>query len=110
MTIYNGRVILRKLTEKSYMDIKGDKVRVREAIEAYPRFLRSSYFNKEEIDFIPDVLEKLHITEEFSIDKPGKNPYRGKKLEQKLVEEGLSRPFRRNQRKTQQRKNYKNKH
>jgi len=42
--------------------------------------LISSYFNLDKINFTDDILDELGITEEWRIDKPGKNVEKGKEF------------------------------
>jgi len=42
--------------------------------------LISSYFNLDKINFTDDILDELGITEEWRIDKPGKNMEKGKEF------------------------------
>ena len=45
------------------------------------RILRWYYYNCSKVSFLPDILEEIGITEEWRIDKPGKDPDKGLKLD-----------------------------
>ena len=44
------------------------------------RALRWYYYNCSMISFLPDILDEIGITEEWRIEKPGKNPDKGEEL------------------------------
>ena len=46
--------------------------------------LRWYYFNCDMISFLPEILEEIHIPEEYRIDKPGKCPEKYDELNQIL--------------------------
>ncbi len=86
--IPEGNVLLRKLTEKSYIQFGMDRLKVGYIIENNPKLLRWVYFNYEKISFTEEILKKIYISDEFYIKKPGKNSSMGRKLEAKLTQKG----------------------
>jgi hypothetical protein len=68
-------ILLRTLTEKSclkfgkYADIPLYNL----LALGHTRYLRWIYFNMSNISFMPNILEQIGITNEFIIEKPGKN-------------------------------------
>jgi len=67
--------ILRKLTEKSILGFgKYADCAVRHLLDINETvFLRWIYFNSSRITFIDEILDKIHIPDEFRINKPGTN-------------------------------------
>ena len=47
----------------------------------HTRYLRWVYFNLSKISFLPDILDEIGITEEWRIEKPGKDPEKGLALD-----------------------------
>ncbi|MFN9112092.1 MAG: hypothetical protein ACK5XN_18660 [Bacteroidota bacterium] len=75
-------VLLRKLTEKSTL-----KFGIYSDIPIYNlldlkrySYLRWVYYNSSNITFLDSILKEIGITEEYYIDKPGKNTELGIKL------------------------------
>jgi hypothetical protein len=68
--------ILRTLTLKSKLTFgKYDNLTIQEIINlGHTSYLRWVYFNINGITFIDEILEMIHISCEFKIDKPGTNP------------------------------------
>jgi len=69
---------LRTLTEKSKMGFGkyydytvGDLLKIDKN-----EYLQWVYYNSDMINFMPEILDKIGITDEFRISKPGKNPYK----------------------------------
>jgi len=79
-------ILLRTLTEKSQLKFgKYADLTVREVINLqHPSYLRWCYFDCNKISFVDEILEELRIPENYRIEKPGKNPELGKKLEEKM--------------------------
>ncbi len=75
-------VLLRTLTEKSYLKFgQFQKYRVGEVlIMGQKKYLRWVYFNCSMINFNDELLDKLNITEDFRIPKPGTEPEKYKQL------------------------------
>lgn len=48
----------------------------------HTRYLRWVYFNLSKISFLPDILDEIGITEEWRIEKPGKDPEKGEQLDE----------------------------
>lgn len=48
----------------------------------HTRYLRWVYFNLSKISFLPDILDEIGITEEWRIEKPGKDPEKGRALDE----------------------------
>lgn len=69
-------VRLRKMTRKSVMGFgKYEDSTVGHLIDYQKTpYLRWVYYNNSNIDFMPDVLDEIHIPEEYRIPKPGKAP------------------------------------
>lgn len=78
-------ILLRKLTRKSVLGFgKYAESTVQHVIDTYhTRLLRWYYYNSSNITFTDDILEEIGITDEFKINKPGKDPELGEKLDQK---------------------------
>ena len=68
--------ILRKMSRKSVFDFGKHKDKsVQQLFDLLNiRYLRWIYFNMSGITFFDDILDQLKITEEYRIEKPGKNP------------------------------------
>lgn len=83
-----GRIALRTLTEKSLLGFgKYGELRVQEIIDFRGGvYLRWCYFNREEISFQEQILNKINITQKHYIKKPGTNKELGKKLGAKSEE------------------------
>ncbi|MBQ4009143.1 MAG: hypothetical protein II604_00395 [Bacteroidales bacterium] len=45
------------------------------------RYLRWIYYNCSKISFMPDILDEIGVTEEWRIEKAGKDPEKGKMLD-----------------------------
>jgi len=77
-------ILKRILTRKSILGFGYSDVRdlsVQMLIDSgRQNVLINSYFNLEKIGFIEDVLDELGITEEYRIEKPGKNMQLGKEF------------------------------
>ena len=78
---------LRTLTEKSkigfgiHADLKvGDLLNIKKRW-----YLRWLYFNFSAISFVDEVLDKILITPEYRIEKPGTDEELGKKLNKELI-------------------------
>ena len=78
---------LRTLTEKSkigfgvHADLKvGDLINIKKKW-----YLRWLYFNFSAISFVDEVLDKILITLEYRIEKPGTDRELGKKLSKELI-------------------------
>lgn len=69
-------VRLRKMTRKSVMGFgKYEDSTVGHLIDYQKTpYLRWVYYNNSNIDFMPDVLDEIHIPVEYRIPKPGKAP------------------------------------
>jgi len=78
--------LLRKLTEKSKFGFgKYNNLAVREVLNLqHPQYIRWCYFNLDKISFIEDILNEVKIPKEYRIEKPGKNPELGKKLDEEV--------------------------
>ena len=78
--------ILRKLTRKSTLNFgQYADMTVQQVIDLmHSRVLRWYYFNSSNITFTDDILDEIRIPAEYHIDKPGKNPELGHKLDEKL--------------------------
>lgn len=76
----------RKLTEKSKFGFgKYSDLKVREVLNMnHPNYIRWCYFNADKISFIDNILDEVKIPEDYRIEKPGKDPELGKKLEKKI--------------------------
>lgn len=76
-------ILLRTLARKSVLDFGKYKDRsVQQVIDLKNvRILRWYYYNCSMISFLPDILDEIGITEEWRINKPGKDPEKGKKLD-----------------------------
>lgn len=76
-------ILLRTLARKSVLDFGKYKDRsVQQVIDLKNvRMLRWYYYNCSMISFLPDILDEIGITEEWRINKPGKDPEKGKKLD-----------------------------
>lgn len=70
------RILLRRLTEKSVLGFGKFADSTVGHIIGYNQFnyLRWVYYNMSNIDFMPDVLDKLNVPVEHRISKPGKDP------------------------------------
>ena len=69
--------MLRTLTEKSKMKFgKYEELTVMEVlnIKAGPMYLMWVYYHSSMINFMPDILKKIHIDKDRIIPKPGKDP------------------------------------
>jgi hypothetical protein len=67
-------ILHRIMTYKSkFMGGKYDKITVEKLMAYNPSYLRYAYYYYTSIDYIPEILEKIHITGEWIIDKPGKD-------------------------------------
>lgn len=74
---------LRTLARKSVLDFgqfEGRTVQQMLDLKHY-RILRWYYYNCSMISFLPDILDEIGITEEWRIDKPAKDPEKGKELD-----------------------------
>ena len=80
--------LLRTLTEKSQLKFgKYADSTVREVINSqHPGYLRWCYFNCSKISFTEDILKEIKIPKEYCIDKPGKDPELGGKLDGEIWE------------------------
>ena len=80
--------LLRTLTEKSQLKFgKYADSTVKEVINSrHLGYLRWCYFNCSKISFIEDILEELKISENYRIEKPGKNLELGEKLDEEIWE------------------------
>lgn len=79
-------ILLRTLTEKSQLKFGryADLV-VREILNLqHPGYLRWCYFNCNKISFVDEIFEEIRIPENYRIEKPGKNPELGKKLDEEI--------------------------
>jgi hypothetical protein len=67
---------LRTLTEKSILGFgRHADLKVGDILKTFKfRYLRFVYYNCSMISFTDDILDKIYITPEYRIDKPGKNP------------------------------------
>lgn len=76
-------IVLRKLAWKSTLDFgKHEGRTVQQVFDLeHTRILRWYYYNLSKISFIPEVLRAIGITEEYEIQKPGKDPDKGKELD-----------------------------
>jgi len=77
---------MRTLTFKSVMKVGKfpDKTVSDLILMKKTRYLRWCYYNMGKINFIPEVLEKIYITDEYVIDKPSINKLLGEKLNEEL--------------------------
>lgn len=75
---------LRTLARKSVLDFGMYEGRsVQQVIDLKNvRTLRFYYYNCSMISFLPDILDEIGITEKWRIEKPGKDPEKGKKLDE----------------------------
>lgn len=75
-------VLLRKLTEKSTLKFgMYDNVPIYNLLDLKKySYLRWVYYNSSNITFLDSILEEIGITEEYYIDKPGKNTELGIEL------------------------------
>ena len=78
-------ILLRTLARKSVLDFgKYEGRSVQQVIDLKNiRLLRWYYYNCSMISFHTDILDEIGITEEWRIDKPGKDPEKGKLLDKK---------------------------
>lgn len=76
-------ILLRTLARKSVLDFGKYKDRsIQQVIDLKNiGVLRWYYYNCSMISFLPDILNEIGITEEWRIDKPGKDPQKGELLE-----------------------------
>lgn len=76
-------VLLRTLSRKSVLDFGQYQGRtVQQCIDlGNTRYLRWVYYNCSKISFFPDILDEIGITEEWRIEKAGKDPEKGKLLD-----------------------------
>lgn len=77
-------ILLRKLSRKSTLNFgQYADMTVQQVIDLHHHLiLRWYYFNSSNITFFDDILDELSITEEYRIEKPGKNPELGRKLDE----------------------------
>lgn len=70
------RVTLRKLTRKSIIGFgKHSDMSVGQLIDFQKTpYLRWVYFNMSNIDFMPEILDEIHVPDEYRIANPGKKP------------------------------------
>lgn len=75
-------VTLRKLSRKSVLWFGKHKDRTVQQVIDLKNFraLRWYYFNLSGVSFLDDVLDEIGITEEYRIEKPGKDPEKGEML------------------------------
>lgn len=68
-------ILLRRLTEKSLVGFgKYAALTVQQVIDLqHTRYLRWVYFNSSNIDFIDSILDRISITPDCKINKPGTN-------------------------------------
>lgn len=78
-------VLLRTLARKSVLDFgKHEGRTVQQVLDLkHTRLLRWYYYNCSMISFLPDILDEIGITEEWRIDKPGKDPEKGDMLDRR---------------------------
>ena len=78
-------ILLRTLARKSVLDFgKYEGRSVQQVIDLKNiRLLRWYYYNCSMISFHTDILDEIGITEEWRIDKPGKDPEKGQQLDKK---------------------------
>ena len=76
--------LLRKLADKSKFGYgKYSDLSVRDVLNlGHPNYIRWCYFNSDKISFLDSILDEVRIPEEYRIQKPGKNPELGEKLEE----------------------------
>lgn len=76
-------VLLRTLARKSVLDFgKYKDQSIQQILDLKKhRYLRWIYYNASKISFLPEILDEIGITEEWRIDKPGKNPEKGEELD-----------------------------
>ena len=76
-------IVLRTLARASVLDFGRHKDRtVQQLLDLkHYRAIRWYYYNCSMISFLPDILEEVGITEEWRIQKPGKNPEKGAELD-----------------------------
>jgi len=76
-------ILLRTLARKSVLDFGKYKDRsIQQILDLKNhRYLRWCYYNASKISFLPDILDEIGITEEWRIEKPGKDPEKGEQLD-----------------------------
>ena len=79
-------ILLRKLTYKSILKFgKYAELSIQEIINLGKKnYLRWIYFNSSMISFTDIILTELSINKEYIINKPGKDPELGKKLNNRI--------------------------
>ena len=79
-------VMLRKLAWKSVIDFssKYQGMTIHQIYDQHhTATLRWYYYNYDKISFIPEILRAIGIEEEDEIKKPGKNPEKGKEVDER---------------------------
>lgn len=77
-------IVLRTLARKSVLGFgKNADYSVQQMLDMkHHMALRWYYYNCSMISFMPDILDEIGITEEWRIDKPGKDPEKGRMLDE----------------------------
>lgn len=72
-------ILLRKLSWKSLLGFgKHKDLRIEDIMKIDAQYLNWIYYNQSNISFLDDILDKLDITADRRIDKPGKDPNLGR--------------------------------
>lgn len=79
-------VRLRTLAYKSILGFgKYHDFNVKSLVDTHKTvYLRWVYYNCDMISFLPDILDEIHIPNEYRIEKPGKNPELYVELNEKI--------------------------
>lgn len=79
----SSAILLRTLARKSVLDFGKYKDRsIQQIIDlGNVRTLRWYYYNLSMISYLPDILDEIGITQEWRIEKPGKDPEKGESLD-----------------------------
>ena len=76
-------IILRTMTLKSQLSFgKYEGMTIHQVLSLkHTRYLRWIYYNMSRISFVDEILAMINIRLEHKIDKPGKNPDKGKEVD-----------------------------
>jgi hypothetical protein len=79
--------LLRKLADKSKFGYgKYQTLSVRDVLNlGHPNYIRWCYFYSDKISFLDSILDEVKIPKEYRIEKPGRNPELGDKLEEEIM-------------------------